>query len=127
MELSREVAQIFDSQHAPPPPASIECKNKKKNFPGFDLHTNLHAAAVKHRVRARSPGPQARGPQSQWTEAWPTQPAITQAVLCCSTQRAFTPLLHKRLPWDAYEWLGCCERLQISHDVMRERLSSPTC
>jgi hypothetical protein len=33
MELSREVAQIFDSQHAPPPPASIECKNKKKNFP----------------------------------------------------------------------------------------------
>jgi len=32
MELSREVAQIFDSQHAPPPPASIECKNKKKIF-----------------------------------------------------------------------------------------------
>jgi len=30
--------------------------------------------------RARSPDPQARGPQSQWTEVWPTQPAITQAV-----------------------------------------------
>jgi hypothetical protein len=47
--------------------------------------------------------PQARGPLSQRTEAWPTQPAITQAVnrrmagggvtlpfycCCCSTQRA---------------------------------------
>jgi len=31
--------------------------------------------------RARSPDPQARGPQSQWTEAWPTQPAITYYTL----------------------------------------------
>jgi len=38
------------------------------------------AAAVKHTQRARSPDPQARGPLSQWTEAWPTQPAITQTV-----------------------------------------------
>ena len=38
------------------------------------------AAAVKHTQRARSADPQARGPLSQWTEAWPTQPAITQAV-----------------------------------------------
>ena len=31
-------------------------------------------------TRNTPPGPQARGPQSQWTEVWPTQPAITQAV-----------------------------------------------
>ena len=38
-------------------------------------------AHPKHTTRTlRSPAPQARGPLSQWTEAWPTQPAITQAV-----------------------------------------------
>jgi hypothetical protein len=30
--------------------------------------------------RAWSPDPQARGSLSLWTGAWPTQPAITQAV-----------------------------------------------
>ena len=35
---------------------------------------------VKHTQRTRSPGPQAREPLSQWSEAWPTQPALTQAV-----------------------------------------------
>ena len=30
--------------------------------------------------RAQPPDPQARGPLSLWTEVWPTQPAITQAV-----------------------------------------------
>jgi hypothetical protein len=36
----------------------------------FPLDAAAAAAAVKHQ-RARSPGPQARGPLSQWTEAWP--------------------------------------------------------
>ena len=38
--------------------------------------------------RAQPPDPQARGPLSLWTEAWPTQPAITQAVAAAAQHNA---------------------------------------
>ena len=40
----------------------------------------LGAAPAVHFMHSWSPDPQARGSLSLWTGAWPTQPAITQAV-----------------------------------------------
>ena len=65
-----------------------ECGRRRSSVHSQRRRRERRASAVAVQHNAQFSGPQARGPLSQWTEAWPTQPAIHRPLIASSEPRA---------------------------------------